>query len=119
MRLRARADGNQTAVVQALRQAGRSVLVLSGVGRGCPDLLVGWPGGNLLLEVKDGSKPPSARKLTPDEADFFVRWRGPCAVVSSVAEALAATGIVARESTLTPTPPRRGPRLSQRPARAL
>jgi hypothetical protein len=31
------------------------------VGRGVPDLLVGWRGTNLLLEVKDGNKPQSAR----------------------------------------------------------
>lgn len=98
MRLRGRVDGNQAEVLRALRAAGRSVLVLSRVGHGCPDLLVGWPGGNLLMEVKDGSKPPSKRRLTPDEAAFAASWRGPRVVVTSVAEALAATGIVSRRA---------------------
>lgn len=31
------------------------------------DLLVFWRGQTLLVEIKDGSKPPSRRKLTTDE----------------------------------------------------
>jgi hypothetical protein len=48
---------------------------------------------NLLLEVKDGSKPPSARKLTPDEAEWHSAWRGQVVTVKSVAEALGVLGI--------------------------
>jgi Holliday junction resolvase len=92
VRLRARVDANQAEIVQALRDAGRSVLILSSVGKGCPDILVGYPGGCTLMEIKDGAKSASRRKLTPDEEQFRARWRGPYAVVTSVAEALAATG---------------------------
>ena len=40
MRFAARVDGNQTAIVAALRKAGCNVLSLAAIGRGCPDLLV-------------------------------------------------------------------------------
>lgn len=59
-------------------------------GEGIPDLLVGFRGKTALLEVKDGEKPPSARKLTPAEQKFFDEWRGgTLAVVNSVDEAIA------------------------------
>jgi hypothetical protein len=59
------------------------------MGDGIPDLLVGYNGYTLLLEVKDGNKPPSARELTPAEAKFFREWTGGMiAVVNSVEEAL-------------------------------
>ena len=91
----AKVDANQPAIVAALRRAGASVTPLHMVGNGCPDLAVGYRGENHMLEVKDGAKPPSARKLTPDEADWHQNWRGSSAVVKDVAEAFAAVGIKA------------------------
>jgi hypothetical protein len=58
-----------------------------------PDLLIGWRGKNLLVEVKDGSKPPSDRKLTPDQVKWHEAWRGQVCVVKSVQEALEAIGV--------------------------
>lgn len=48
-----RVDGNQREIVAALRKAGASVQSLGQVGRGCPDLLVGYQGVNYLLEIKE------------------------------------------------------------------
>lgn len=90
MRRIAKTDANQPEIVAALRKAGASVTLLSQVGGGCPDLLVGIAGVNLLLEVKDGSKPVSARKLTPDQVEWHQSWRGQSAIVSSVEEAMSA-----------------------------
>lgn len=90
MRRVAKTDANQPQIVAALRAAGVSVLCLHQIGRGCPDLLLGTPRGNLLVELKDGTKPPSAQKLTPDEEKFFNSWRGPRAVVASLPEAFEA-----------------------------
>lgn len=67
--------------------------VLSAVGHGCPDLLVGFRGVNYLLEIKDGGKPPGDRKLTGDERTWHSTWGGRCAVVTDVDGALAAVGI--------------------------
>jgi hypothetical protein len=85
-------DANQAAIVKALTAAGCSVLDLKSVGNGCPDLLVTapvFPHRTLLMEIKDGAKIPSARKLTPDQVDFHRDWRGELHVVNSVDEALA------------------------------
>jgi hypothetical protein len=58
-------------------------------GNGLPDLLVGFRGMTILMEVKDGQKVPSARKLTPAEQKFFDEWRGGIvAIVNSVDEAI-------------------------------
>lgn len=75
-RYAAAVDANQKAIVAAFRAAGASVVHLHTVGNGCPDLLVGIAGTTVLVEVKDGRKPPSARKLTPLEARFMRDWRG-------------------------------------------
>lgn len=83
-------DANQGEIVEALRKVGCSVQLLHMVGKGCPDLLVGWQGLNIAIEVKDGSKPPSARKLTPDQQQWHDTWRGQVTVVCSADEALKA-----------------------------
>jgi|HubBroStandDraft_4_1064222.scaffolds.fasta_scaffold59974_3 hypothetical protein len=85
---RKRVDANQPEIVDALRACGMSVLSLAAVGKGCPDLLIGWRGRNILLEVKDGSKPPSGRQLTDDEKDFRDSWRGSVFLVESVEQAV-------------------------------
>jgi hypothetical protein len=88
MRRANRIDDNQNDIVAALRKAGATVRVIS-QGEGIPDLLVGFRGETILLEVKDGNKPPSARTLTPAEKKFFDEWEGGlCMVVKSVEDAL-------------------------------
>ena len=94
MRRAARIDANQTQIVSALRSVGASVELLSAVGKGCPDLLVGYRGMNLLMEVKDGKKPPSERKLTSDQIVWHREWKGVVTVVNSVDEALFAIGVI-------------------------
>ncbi len=95
MRRAAKVDDNQSEIVAALRRVGCSVQSLAGVGRGCPDLAVGFRGRNFFLEVKDGSKAPSKRRLTPDEEAFHARWRGHVAVVETVEDALKTVGVIA------------------------
>lgn len=91
MRRRGRRDGNHRDLVRALRQIGASVQDLADVGGGCPDLLVGLAGRTVLLEVKDGNRPPSERRLTVPEEEWIDAWRGgPVAVVENLAEAVAA-----------------------------
>ena len=88
MRRAARVDANQTQIVEALRACGAYVRIVT-QGNGIPDLLVGYRGYTLLLEVKDGKKAPSDRKLTPAEEKFFEEWKGGLlAKVESVDEAL-------------------------------
>jgi len=92
MRRASKVDANQAEIVAALRGVGCSVQPLHAVGGGVPDLLVGFRGMNLLVEVKDGSKRPSARRLTPDQERWHDSWRGTVAVVKDVPEALTLVG---------------------------
>jgi hypothetical protein len=91
-------DANQPEVVKALRRVGATVQHLHTVGKGCPDILVGYQGQNFLLEIKDGNKPPSRRKLTDDEAAWHEAWRGEVWTVHSADEALYAIGCGYRET---------------------
>ena len=77
----ARVDDNQSEIVKYFRSRGASVQILSAVGKGCPDLLVGYRTATVPVEVKDGSKPPSRRELTPDEELWRARWAGSYRIV--------------------------------------
>ena len=90
MRRAAKTDANQAEIVAALRAIGATVQPLHSVGGGCPDLAVGWRGMTSLLEIKDGAKPPSARKLTPDQVKWHAEWAGHVAVVETVEQAIEA-----------------------------
>jgi hypothetical protein len=91
MRLRGRIDANQPAIVKALRQIGCGVASIAKVGRtgGIPDLIVASGGRTVLIEVKDPSKPPSARKLTEDESSFHRAWPGEIFVVETPEQAVS------------------------------
>lgn len=86
-----RPDDNQDEIVAALRAIGCQVAITSGVGNGFTDLVVSRATcGNLLMEIKDGKKPPSERKLTEAEVRFHGSWLGPIVIVDSVDAALRA-----------------------------
>lgn len=89
-------DANQSAIVKALRGAGATVQPLHTVGQGCPDILVGFRGTNFVIEIKDGEKSPSRRRLTEDQEVWHMQWRGRVAVVCNEDEALAAIGLGAK-----------------------
>lgn len=88
MRIAARVDNNQANVIVALRKVGASVQSLAPIGKGCPDLLVGYKGINYLMEVKDGKKVPSAQKLTIDQQHWHSVWMGAVHIVKNENEAL-------------------------------
>lgn len=81
-----RVDANQTSIVNAFRKAGASVQILSDVGKGCPDILVGIAGKNYLFEIKDGSKSLSGQALTPAEKEFHKNWRGHVQIIRWVTD---------------------------------
>lgn len=76
-------DSNQTRVVKALRELGATVQHLHAVGKGCPDIVVGYKNRNYLLEIKDGEK-----KLTPDQVIWHYDWKGQVEVVTSPEHAI-------------------------------
>lgn len=101
MRRAARTDTNQARVIAALRGVGCAVHDTSRLGGGYPDITVRLPpraGGNRLwlVEIKDGSRPPSERQLTPAEAFFHDQFKPYAIVIESVDQAVEwATGVTA------------------------
>ena len=89
MRRAAKVDRNHTEIVHALTSIGATVQDLSAVGQGCPDILVGFRGRNVLLEIKDGKAPPSARRLNERQKRWHIWWKGQVTVVCSAEEAIA------------------------------
>lgn len=70
-------DGNQADIVDDLRRIpGCSVAVLSAVGGGIPDLLIGYRGANFLVELKDPTQPKHRHELTDEQAEFHDNWHG-------------------------------------------
>lgn len=94
MRQRAKVDANQKEIVKALEEYGATVLHLHQVGKGCPDIAVGWRGVNYFFEIKDGAKFKSERKLTADEKRWHETWRGTVHVIESKEQALMAIGAI-------------------------
>lgn len=87
-----RTDQNQAEIVQALRSVGATVQSLHTVGKGCPDLLVGYRGKNYLMEVKT-----RVGRLTKDEQDWFTNWGGVVEVVKTPGAALLTIGAMVLE----------------------
>ena len=94
MRKAAKIDDNQAEIVAALRGVHATVQILSSVGKGCPDILVGFRGQNYLMEIKDGTKYESRRSLTPDQKQWHMTWRGQKCVVCSAKQALEVLGVI-------------------------
>ena len=64
---------------------GASVLNLSTVGRGCPDLLIGYRGKSVLVEIKRDEK----AAFTEPQIKFMQNWRGgPISRIDSVDAAI-------------------------------
>ena len=64
-------DENQKTIVHTFIALGASVLNLSTVGRGCPDLLIGYRGKSVLVEVKSAKG-----TFTEPQIKFMQEWRG-------------------------------------------
>lgn len=87
----ARVDTNHKEIVVALRQAGATVFSLAPMGKGCPDLLVGFGNETMLMEIKKDAK----AKFTPDQIKFMAEWKG--GVISRVDSpdaAIRALGVI-------------------------
>lgn len=83
-RRRPHIDENQPEIVAYLEARGATVQSLAGVGRGCLDLLVGYRGVNLVVEVKN----PDGRDTVEDSQKRWVaNWRGQLSFVRTTKEA--------------------------------
>lgn len=97
MRYAARKDANATEIVNGLRAVGVKVRILN--EKDIPDLLVGYRFNFVLMEIKDGSRKPSERKLRPGQQKFSDEWQGyPIYKIESLADAYRTLGITIRET---------------------
>lgn len=91
MRYAKRTDENHKELIAELREVlpDATITDLSGVGKGVPDILIGWKKMNFLFEIKDGEKTKSQRSLTDAQKDFHLKHQGQANVVTSAAEVCA------------------------------
>ena len=90
MVLKYKTDKNQAEIVNVLRAIGATVIDLHMVGRGCPDLLVGFRGENHLFEIKNGWK----GRLTPMQKELFKTWTGDkIKIIRNIGDAFKVLGV--------------------------
>jgi hypothetical protein len=84
----ARRDSNHSELVEVFESLGATWFDTSNIGGGL-DGLLGVSGIDQRVEIKDGAKFLSRRRLTKDEDDTFQEWRGrPPVVVETVDDAI-------------------------------
>ena len=89
MRHNPRKDRNHNEIKELFEGMGLTVWDAAGGHGGIPDLIVGYGCVSALVEVKDGKKAPSERRLTSSQNDYFVKMQGANFVVKNVDEAIA------------------------------
>ena len=88
----AKIDINQREIVASLREIpGCSVTILSAVGMGCPDILVGYSSVNYLMEIKS-EWAREGKELTPMQEQWHEDWPGQVAVIWSFEDACKVIG---------------------------
>ena len=86
VRRAAKVDANHLDICLALRSFGASVLSLASIGRGCPDICIGFRGTTYLAEIKNNKVRWS---MTDDQKIFHAGWNAPILVLDSVESAEA------------------------------
>ena len=81
-----RVDANHGEVIKAFRKLGFSVADTSRLGGGFPDAVISRQNKTAVVEIKDGSKVPSARLLTKPELEFMKEWKGIYLLVESLGQ---------------------------------
>ena len=87
----AKTDHNQPEIAEAFRRHGWYVLPIHRIKNAC-DLMISrrFSHGKVTVavEVKNGSLPPSARKLSDGESTFRDNWQGHWRLVESIEDVL-------------------------------
>ena len=83
-------DANHETIVREFMRSGADVVNLSTVGKGVPDILVGFAGFNQLVEIKlpskKGLKPNRKTSLSVRQRGWHHSWRGRKPVVIRTCE---------------------------------
>jgi hypothetical protein len=73
LRRAAKKDDNHVEIVAAFRAIGAFVFDVAQLKNAC-DIIIVYHGRTLAVEIKDGSKVASKRRMTPGEAEFKQSW---------------------------------------------
>jgi hypothetical protein len=84
----AKTDANASEIDKALILRGATVAKTDSAGSGFPDRVIGFKGKNYLLEYKDGSNPPSKRRMNMAQEQWHASWAGQVDVVKNPEEAV-------------------------------
>ena len=85
-----RTDRNHKQIIDQLRKIpGISVFSTHTIGKGFPDIVVGYKDQNYLFEIKDELKPASQKKLTLAEICFQMNWKGQYDIVENFTQILS------------------------------
>jgi len=79
-------DSNHKEISKHFEDFGCSVLKIADLPN-CCDIIVSKHGRSIFIEIKDGKKPPSARKLTDGELKFKAETKGAWRLVQSIKDA--------------------------------
>jgi hypothetical protein len=89
-------DANHKEIIDGCRKIPSiSVFSTHMVGKGFPDIVIGYKGINYLVEIKDGKKSKSQKKLTNDEIKFHASWCGQVNIVENIDDVLRMLKIIA------------------------
>lgn len=91
MRGRAKKDKNHPEIVEALKGHGASVIDTSGLAHGMPDLILGYCGKTMLMEIKNTATYYGRKGLSKTQLEWKSKWvGGPYAVVTDIESAIRA-----------------------------
>ena len=87
-------DQNQSALLACIRMIPNiSICDLSDTGSGCPDVMLGLSGRNILIEIKRPDCAPSRSKLNDKQEKWHGEWKGQVAVVRTLDDVLEVLGL--------------------------
>lgn len=96
MKMIKKTDANHKEIIDGCRKIPSiSVFSTHMVGKGFPDVVIGYKGINYLVEIKDGKKSKSQKKLTNDEIKFHGSWCGQIIIVENIDDVLRMLKIIA------------------------
>jgi len=98
---RKRVDDNQEEIAETFLKCGASVLSLSQVGGGVPDLVVAYAGETFLVEVKNRKTSYGRRGLSFMQDKFAKYWKGKLFMVSEIDEVLPILRSIVSQPVLT------------------
>lgn len=88
-------DANHKEIVDAMKAVGASIIDTSRLGKGMPDVIVGFRGQTILMEIKNPKTQYGRKGLNANQRKWAEEWSGgPLSIVDSVDAALRMLGVL-------------------------